>query len=193
MAYYLKNGNRFEVFGVEFIALDTSVAGEALCITAYPWKTLRFDDEIDRDCTNNIDKASIKRDLGLVFLGSLIEEDADLDLFMMMNTDIYDNFGNHSYDYIRSSVRLLTLSEFLKYQEYLNIPNFAFTMTPYRCQLDERQYGDQNVSVVTTNGRVGNFKASHMADIYPVVTFSQRVCMCKSFVKNCYIKTRRPI
>lgn len=193
MADYLKSGNRFEVFGQEFIALDTSVPGEALCITAEPWKTARFDDDIDRYCTNNINKASIKRCLSYVFLGSLVE--ADIGSFIMMDTDIYDNFGCHAYDYHHSLVRLLTLTEFLKYRDFLNMPNFSLTMTPYRCRTGEkdkdgkeiRQYGDQHVVSVDTRGRVGNFRASHMADVYPVVTLSQRICSHISFVK------RRPI
>lgn len=184
MADYLKRETVFEAFGQEFLVLEVDGAGNALCITTRPWRKSFFDDKIERDCTNNINHASIRSLLNYVFLAGLIDTSEDRALFLNMNTDIYDNFGNHDYDFFKSYVRLLTYSEFEKFSSILNIPDWAWTMTPYRCRRISPEVGDQSLAVVDTRGRYGHRKASQSADIYPVVMLSQRVVLHESFLKH---------
>lgn len=173
----------FEAFGIEFRALDIiNAEGDVLCITTEPWRKTYFDDEIARDCTNNFNRASISRMLTYVFLSGMVETSTDRDLFRVMNTDIYDNFGDHSYDYHRGRIRLLTRSEFDKYHTMLNMPEWSWTMTPYRCKQIAPRLGDQSLAVVDTRGRQGHKKSFEVADVYPVVTFSQRIAQHDSFL-----------
>ena len=183
MADYLKCETIFEAFGQEFIVLEVDLEGNALCITTHPWRKNCFDDKINRDCTNDINHASIRSLLQYVFLAGMIDTPEDRALFINMNTDIFDNFGNHDYDYFKSRVRLLTYSEFEKFRSTLNIPDWAWTMTPYRCRRITPEIGNQSLAVVDTHGRYGHRHASLSADIYPVVMLSQRVVLHESFSK----------
>lgn len=155
---------------------------DVLCITTEPWSKTYFDDEIARDCTNNINRAAINRLLSYVFLASLINSKTDRDLFRIMKTEIYDDFGNHDYNYHQGRVRLLTRAEFIKYQIMLDMPERSWTMTPCRCKQIAPRLGDQSLAIVDTRGRYGSKKAFEVADVYPVVMFSQRIAQHDSFL-----------
>ena len=173
----------FEAFGHEFKALDiVNAEGDVLCVTTEPWRKTYFDDEIARDCTNNFNHAAVSRLLTYVFLAGLINTSTDRDLFRIMDTNICDSNGNNSYAYHRGRVRLLTYDEFIKYKVMLNMPDWSWTISPCRCKQITRRPGDQSLMVVDTCGRYGSKKAFEVADVYPVVTFSQRIAQHDSFL-----------
>ena len=185
MCKLLVPGDRFGAFGEEFIVLDINKAkSDILCIRIRPWKRAPFDEKTERDCTNNFAEATIRSMLSHVFYGSMVEQPDDVNFFVRMNANIIDNFGRHHYDGIYDYVRILTQHEMVKYREYLDIKDWAWTMTPLKCRnifTKERQTGDQGIVIADSYGRWGHKKACYPADIYPVVTFRQRITRHSSF------------
>ena len=185
MCKVLVPGDRFGAFGEEFIVLDINKAkSDIFCIKTRSWKRAPFDEKTERDCTNNFADATIRSLLSHVFFCSMMETPENRDFFVRMSVDIVDNSGCHEYTMIRDYVRLLTQQEMVKYRKYLTIKDWAWTMTPLKCRrffCRETQTGDQSVTVADSTGRWGHFKACHTADIYPVVTFRQRITRHPSF------------
>lgn len=184
MPRMLVPGDRFEAFGNKFVVLDINNAkGDILCIRVNNWKRAPFDDKTERDCTNNYVDASIRRLLSYVFFCSMIEVDGDHDYFVRMPVDIVDNFGCREYTMIRDYVRLLTQKEMVTYRKYLDIRDWAWTMSPFRCVVPKhpRKSGDQSVAIADSHGRWGHKRSCYTADIYPVVTFKQKITFHKSF------------
>ncbi len=190
MCRVLVPGDRFGALGQEFKVLDIDKAnGDVLCIRTRRWKRAPFDEKTERDCTNDFGDASIRSLLSHVFFGSMIENDTDIDYFVKMSTDIVDNDGHRDYGMTRGYVRLLTQQEMVKYRKHLNIRDWAWTMTPLKCRRifsREKHIGDQSVAIADSFGRWGHKKACYPADIYPVVTFKQRINRHQSF----YLKVR---
>lgn len=186
-------GDKFGALGEEFIALDIDKArGNILCIRTGPWRRASFDERTERECTNNFAEASIRNMLSHVYFSSMLEMPEDKDYFVRMAVDIVDNFGCHDYAMIRDYVRLLTQQEMVQYSKYLDIEEWAWTMTPLKCRrllFGDQHIGDQSVTMADSRGRWGHKKACYPADIYPVVMFRQRITRHPSFYS--YIK--RPI
>ena len=187
MCKLLVPGDRFGAFENGFTVLDINKAkGDILCIKTRPWKRIPFDEKTELDCNNNFADASIRSQLSHVFFGSLLECPEDKDYFIRMSADIVDDSGRMDYGMIRDHVRLLTQQEMVKYRKYLNIKDWAWTMTPLKCCRGERLIGDQSVAIADSTGRWGHKKACFLADVYPVVTFRQRITRHESF----YLKVR---
>lgn len=181
MPKFLTPGDKFELLGKRFTVVNLNTAkGDILCV-ADKWKEDTFDDATRRDCTNNFVESHICRELKFVFFASMIESTSDTEFFVSMTMDIADSFGNKDYGEMREYVRLLTQWEMFKYRKYLDIPTWAWTMTPYRCKTKEKQNGDRSVAIADSSGRYGNISATRTADVYPVVTFKQKVSLHDTF------------
>lgn len=125
----LKAGQAFEIEGVEgyeWIALEHNVdRNTTLVIASNCIKEMAFDKEGSNDFRNS----SIRKYLNNDFLEELTDEGLDKDGIVFTDFDLTNYNGENIYGFCRDKIGLLTINQYKKYKEYLELDDWWWLIT----------------------------------------------------------------